>query len=129
MKNNILTVGEVLILLIGIGASLYFLTILKINNLLAWFLFGGWVLAPYVVAGIRSYFLNNVPLQKTAHFIALIAAVIAGLYLLLDAIYISPDPQGGLVVLMVPIFQVPIYLAIYFVAILVGNKLLTSHSS
>ena len=117
-----LKIGEVLVLLIGVGVSLFFLTILKINNLLAWLLFGGWVLMPYIVAAIRGYFINNAPLKKSAHFIALVVAVFAGLYLLLDAIYIDPDPQGGLVVLMVPIIQVPIYLVFYLVAVKVGKN-------
>jgi len=129
VKNNILTISMILTLLIGFGASLYFLIALKINNYLGWLLYGGWVLVPYVMAGVRSYILSDAPLKKTAHFIALTVAIISGLYLLLDAIYINPDPQGGLAVLMVPIFQVPIYLAIYFIAVLVGNKCLTSHSS
>jgi len=129
VKDNILTISMILTLLTGFGASLYFLIALKINNYLGWLLFGGWVLVPYVMAGVRSYILNDAPLKKTAHFIALTVAIISGLYLLLDAIYINPDPQGGLAVLMVPIFQVPIYLAIYFIAVLVGNKCQASHSS
>lgn len=122
MKDNILGIAEVLILLTGIGVSLFFLSILKINHLLAWVLFAGWVLAPYIAGTIRGYLLSNVPLKKFSHVIALLITVIAGLYLLLDAIYINPDPQGGLVVLMVPILQIPIYLVVYFVALLRGNK-------
>jgi hypothetical protein len=122
MKDIFIIAIETSILLLGAGFTLYCLISLKINTITAWFIFGGLMFAPYVLAAIRSYLLNSQPSNRVLHLYPLLTAVVVGMYILLDVIYIHPDPQGGIAVLMVPFVQFNIYLGGYAVAAYVINK-------
>ena len=121
-KRTILITATLLFLLLGTGMTLRLLMTIDIADPLGWAFFGGWTLSPYIAAAGVCYDLRNMPKQIATQFWASAAATCVGLYLMVNALYLHPDPQGGLAILIMPFFQEVVYLGVFGLANFVAAR-------
>ena len=87
----------------------------EINNQIAMIVFLLWGLIPYIILGYVLKNISELSKNSTLSLIAIMAISLAGLYAMVDIMFIHPDPQGGLALLMVPLFQ---FIAIGFMLLI-----------
>lgn len=65
----------------------------------------GWAIAPYVILIGISFFTGKRIESACVALIGSLFVSVIGIYWLVDAFYIHPDPQAGLAVLVIPLLQ------------------------
>jgi len=79
-----------------------------------------WAISPYLYASFMMKRSIDGRAIKILFVLSLILTI-GGIYLLLDAMYIHPDPQGALAFVVIPIYQWFVLL-VALVLMYVGNK-------
>jgi cellulose synthase/poly-beta-1,6-N-acetylglucosamine synthase-like glycosyltransferase len=105
MKKNKFDVINSLLLLIGVVVSGFFVLKAEASSTLAMISFLFLLIFPYLIL----YALNRRGVFKEKEVYALVITLVVeilGFYALVDAFYFSPDPQGGIILLILPVFQI-----------------------
>jgi hypothetical protein len=93
------------ILVIAASVSLVFVNVLRPNSLAAAAFIAAWLLLPYAALALGLVFFAK-ERGWAITYVAVIALVAAGgLIFLTDVIFLHPDPQGGIAVVLTPIYQ------------------------
>lgn len=93
------------ILAIAASASLAFVNVLNPNSLGAAAFIATWLLLPYVVLALGLVFFARERASAIGWVVVIAAVAGGGLLFLGYVIYIRPDPQGGIAVLLTPVYQ------------------------
>ena len=93
------------ILAIAAPATLAFVNVLKPNSLGATAFIATWLLLPYVVLALGLAFFAAERASAIAWVLAIAAVAGGGLLFLSYVIFLRPDPQGGIAVLLTPVYQ------------------------
>ena len=93
------------ILAIAASTSLVFVNVLKPNSLGATAFIAAWLLFPYAALALGLKFFAKE--RALAIVYVVVTAVVAGsgLAFLSYVIFLNPDPQGGIAVLLAPVYQ------------------------
>ena len=93
------------ILAIAASATLAFVNVLKPNSLGATAFIATWLLLPYAMLALGLVFFARERASAIAWVVVI--AVVAGsaLLFLSYVIFVRPDPQGGIAVLLTPVYQ------------------------
>jgi len=104
--SQLITVG---LLILGALINVFFIICLKINNLGFFIILTVWLMSPYIACFFSVFYRERKSLISAVFLFFITALFFA------DIVLINPDPQGGLGVLMVPIFQFAVVsLGIFF---------------
>lgn len=85
--------------------TLAFVNVLKPNSLGATAFIATWLLLPYVVLALGLVLFARERASAIAWLLVIAAVAGGGLLFLSYVIYIRPDPQGGIAVLLTPVYQ------------------------
>jgi hypothetical protein len=96
--------NSIYVLLVGIFTGFWFVKCLEPTSVVAFALFSGWLSVPYFMSYYMLKGANDRKRGASAFTVCLIL-VAEGVVLLTDIVYVHPDAQGGIAVLMVPILQ------------------------
>lgn len=93
------------ILALAASLSLVFVNVLKPNSLGAAAFFAAWLVLPYAALALALAFFANARMPAGAY--AIVAALVGagGLLFLTYAVFLNPDPQGAMAVLLTPVYQ------------------------
>jgi hypothetical protein len=107
MTNDGRTIKSVGYALLAAAAftSLAFVHVLKPTTVVAMIFVGGWLVLPYALLGF--VFLLRATERRTIIADVAVSLVVstAGLLFLIYIIFLSPDPQGAIAVLLTPVYQ------------------------
>jgi len=92
-------------LAIAASATLAFVNVLKPNSLGATAFFATWLLLPYAALALGLVFFAGERASAIGWVVVIAAVAGGGLLFLSYVIYIRPDPQGGIAVLLTPVYQ------------------------
>jgi len=93
------------ILAIAASATLAFVNVLKPNSLGATAFFATWLLLPYAALALGPVFFAGERASAIGWVVVIAAVAGGGMLFLSYVIYIRPDPQGGIAVLLTPVYQ------------------------
>lgn len=90
---------------VAVGVTLWCIVALRPSSTGAYAFAVAWLILPHaaMAALLFSLWRRAKPLLPWCIAAVLVAA--AGLYVLVDAIYVHPDPQGAIAVLLTPVLQ------------------------
>ena len=93
------------ILAIAASATLAFVNVLKPNSFGATAFIATWLLLPYAALALGLVFFARERASAIGWLLVVAAVAGGGLLFLSYVIYIRPDPQGGIAVLLTPVYQ------------------------
>jgi len=106
---SISQIAAVCLLVLGALVNGFFIDYLKINNLGFLIFLTAWLILPYIAC-----FASVVHIKRN-FLISVFFTVFITVLFLTDIVLINPDPQGGIAILIIPLFQaVAISLGIFF---------------
>ncbi len=85
-------------------ASLLFVQALMPASLGATAFFSAWLALPYAALASMVFFATKAS-TVTTHVVVSVLVAAAGLLFLTEVIFLHPDPQGGIAVLLLPVYQ------------------------
>ena len=85
---------------------LFFQIEAKFNKISSFIYSSIWLVIPYILSFVYIRFNKfEKPIEKTYWSLAAVIMSIAGTLFLVDCIFLNPDPQSGIAMMMTPIFQ------------------------
>lgn len=94
-----------IVLALASSISLVFVNVLKPTSLGAAAFLSAWLIVPYAVLAVTLLRSARERASKVANVIVAVLVAGGGLLFLADVIFLRPDPQGGIAVLLTPIYQ------------------------
>ncbi|HZO02480.1 MAG TPA: hypothetical protein VFB93_14895 [Burkholderiales bacterium] len=93
------------ILAVAALVSLVFVNALKPNSLGAAVFIAGWLVLPYAALAAGLMFLAKERASAMTCLVVITIVTAGGLLFLTYVIFLHPDPQGGIAVLLTPVYQ------------------------
>jgi len=93
------------ILAIAAPVTLAFVNVLKPNSLGATAFIATWLLLPYAALALGLVFFARERASAIGWVLVIAAVAGGGLLFLSYVIFVRPDPQGGIAVLLTPVYQ------------------------
>ena len=123
MKLKSLNIFAYSLLPISACVTVYFVHGLSATNTEAYILLSAWLLLPHIVMAVRLAQAQRNPRALLYWLIASAIVPIGGVVFLADILYWNSDPQGGIALILTPIYQGGAMLAIIlFVDWLTSDK-------
>ena len=96
-----------IVLAVAASISLVFVNILKPASLEAAAFLGAWLILPYAVLALILMLPEKKDrASKVADVVVATLVAGGGLLFLVDILFLRPDPQGGIAVLLTPLYQI-----------------------
>jgi len=92
------------LLIVAAIVSLLFVYLLKPASAEVTALLGIWLLLPYMILAVILAFSNRAAID-VANLVVTLFVAVGGLLFLAAVIFVRPDPQGGIAVFFMPIYQ------------------------
>lgn len=93
------------ILALAASISLWFVNVLKPTSLGAAAFIGAWLILPYAALALMLMFFSRERASSIANVAVAALAAAGGLLFLTEVIFLHPDPQSGIAVLLTPVYQ------------------------
>lgn len=93
------------VLLAALCVSLFFIIKLKPSGAGAFVFLSIWLSVPYAAMAALLLYLQRGEMSLLPWCVAVVSVAIGGIYVLVDVIYLHPDAQGAIAVVLTPVLQ------------------------